>query len=227
MEFQMTDATTVIECLRTGDADSIAAMLKTNQELARSRNPQGVSVICLAVYFGQPRSAALLAASRTDLDIFEASVLGCVEHVQSLITQDAALKDAYSPDGFHPLGYACFFGRRDLFDALVASGADINAPARNPMKVCPLHSAVASPDPDTALYMAKRLIDRGASVNARQQGDFTPLHEAAHRGHAALVDLLLTSGADKGLRNHEGHNAAELARASGHLELAARLDSAS
>jgi len=223
----MTDATAVIEYLWTGDADSLAAMLETYQELARARDAQGVSVICLAVYFGQTRSAELLAASRTDLDIFEASVLGCVERVQFLIAQDAALKDAYSPDGFHPLGYACFFGRRDLFDALIASGAEINAPSRNPMKVCPLHSAVASPDPDTALYMARALIERGATVNARQQGEFTPLHEAAHRGHPVLVDLLLANGADRGLRNLEGHNAAELARASGRPELAARLDSAS
>lgn len=223
----MPDAATVIECLKTGDADSLAAMLERQPELARSRDPQGVSVICLAVYFGQSGSAERLAAARTDLDIFEASVLGRVDRVQSLIARDPSLKDAYSPDGFHPLGYACFFGQRDLFDALISSGANVNAPSRNPMKVCPLHSAAASPDPDIALYMARALIDRRADVNARQQGDFTPLQEAAHRGHPALVDLLLASGADRDQHNHEGHNAAALARMAGHLGLAARLDSAS
>jgi ankyrin repeat protein len=91
------------------------------------------------------------------------------------------------------------------------------------MQVCPLHSAVATADPDVALHMAQVLIAKGADVNATQQGANTPLHEAAQRGHADLIDLLLAAGADRRLRNDEGDNAVDLACMAGHHHLADKL----
>jgi len=51
--------------------------------------------------------------------------------VRELISSAPELIDAYSPDGFHPLGYACFFDRRELLELLLHAGADLEAPARN------------------------------------------------------------------------------------------------
>jgi uncharacterized protein len=219
----MADLNSLMEALKAGDATAAAAALDASPDLARARDTKGVSVICLAMYMGQRELAALLARGRSDLDLFEASTLGLVDRVQALVSASPGLKDAFSPDGFHPLGYACFFGHRWLFDYLIAAGADVNAPSRNDLQVCPLHSAAATSDPELAVYMAQVLIDKGADVNARQQRGFTPLQEAGQRGHAELIDVLLAAGADKSLRNDEGNNAVGLACMAGYHHLAFKL----
>ncbi len=214
------DATGLIEAIRGGDSNAVRAAVADDPGLARSRDEGGVSVICLSVYFGRDEIARELARMRDDLDVFEASTLGDVDRVRELIASTPGLANAYSPDGFHPLGYACFFGRQRLFDLLLEADTDLDAPARNPMQVRPLHSAVAHSDPDIALALAERLLRGGASPNVAQQNGFTPLHEAALRGHADLVQVLIRHHADASARNSEDQTPGDLARESGHLEVA-------
>ena len=219
----MADAQSLMESIKTGDIAGITSALRAAPELARARDANGVSIICTSVYMGHREIADQLAEGRSDLDIFEASTLGDTRRVTVLVSAQAELKDTFSPDGYHPLGYACFFGHRALFDYLLGVGADVNAPSRNPMQVCPIHSAAATNDPELALYMAQALTDKGADVNALQQGSNTPLHEAGQRGHAELIDALLAAGADKSLRNDEGNNAVGLACMAGYHHLAFKL----
>ncbi len=40
------------------------------------------------------------------------------------------------------------------------------------------------------------LLEEGADVNARSKKQWTPLHVAAHKGNAAIVEALLKAGAD-------------------------------
>jgi len=126
-------------------------------------------------------------------------------------------------DGFGPLGLASFFGREPVVRLLLERGARVDTPSSNGMKVMPLHSAAAS----RSVPIARLLLDRGAPVNARQ-GDgehgFTPLMEAAYNGQLEMVDLLVTRGADRSLRDRDGNRAADHARARSHAALAERLD---
>lgn len=213
------DASGLLEAIRRGDSDAVRSALRDDPALALARDQSGVSAICLAVYLGRDDIARELARTRDDLDVFEASTLGEVGRVRELVASSSELANACSPDGFHPLGYACFFGREPLVELLLDANADLEAPARNAMQVRPLHSAVAHSDPTIALSLAARLLEAGASPNVTQQNGFTPLHEAALRGHAELVRLLLRNHADPSARNSEGCTPADLARQHGHAEV--------
>jgi len=92
------------------------------------------------------------------------------------------------------------------------------------MRVCALHSAVAHRSDAVALALARRLLALGASPNVRQQRGFRPLHEAAQRGHATLVTVLLEHGAERDARNDDGDSAADLARRRAHHAVVRLLD---
>lgn len=66
--------------------------------------------------------------------------------------------------------------------------------------------------------------DRSALVEP--YGELAPVLLAALRGHAGVVEALLEAGADASVTDDDGHGAAELARRSGHAELAAVLAAA-
>jgi uncharacterized protein len=219
----VSDVARFIAAVRGGDLGAVEAALDANPDFARCRDESGVSVVCLATYFGREEIARALARARRDLDIFEASTLGDHDRVRELVSSTPALVDAHSPDGFQPLGYACFFGRREVVDVLLEAGASLESPARNPMQVRPLHSAVAQSDPETALVLARRLLEAGASPNVVQQGGSTPLHESAFRGEVDLVRLLLRHGADPNARDSEGRSPGDLARENGHEAVATLL----
>jgi ankyrin repeat protein len=204
-----------IAAVKRGDAAVVDAALAAAPRLATARDDAGVSVVCLAVYAAQEEVAQRLRGRRSDLDIFEASAVGDARRVAQLLDAHPEQLNAFSPDGFHPLGFACFFGRRELFDLLLSHGADLEAPARNAMQVRPIHSAAAQRDAAVALDLTRRLLAAGASPNVRQQGGFTPLHEAAIRGHAEMLTLLLEHGAELDARTDDGKTALDLAREKG------------
>ena len=180
----------------------------------------GVSALLTAVYRGDADAVAAILAGGPELNIFEASAVGDVDRVRSLVDADPTLARAFAPDGFHPLGLAAFFKHPECVALLIAAGADVSAPSRNGMKVTALHSAIAGQDRTSALA----LIAVGADVNVAQQDAFTALHEAAQNGDREIVDALIAAGADPTAALGDGSRPADLARKHGHAELAAHLE---
>jgi uncharacterized protein len=128
--------------------------------------------------------------------VFEASAAGRAERVRELLDEDPSLANAWADDGFQPLGLASFFGHVEAARLLVERGAEVNSASRNDMKVMPLHSAVATGDPDARYELAKLLLEQGADPNALQQDDYTPLMAAEHHGDVRLRGLLIEHGAE-------------------------------
>ena len=177
------------------------------------------SPILMALYMRQSEEAERLAVGAT-LSIWEAAALGRDERIAELLQEDRTLANAWSPDGFMPVGLAAFFGHPSTARILVEAGADVGAVARNDLKVQPLHAAAAAKEAE----IVRLLLDRGADPNARQQLGYTALMECARGGRDDMVKLLLTHGADPALRTEDGKSASDLAREQGHTALADRLE---
>jgi len=167
-----------------------------------------------ALYHGRTDEVQRLVADAPpdSLSIHEAAAVGVLPRLEQLLAAEPALVNAWSPDGFQPLGLAAFFGRRQAVVLLLARGGEVNTQARHPFHVAALHAALAGPDHD----IARLLVAAGANVNARQQGGVTPLHEAAQNGELELLQLLLEHGADPAAADDQHRTAVDFAREQGH-----------
>jgi ankyrin repeat protein len=181
--------------------------------------PDPGSAILTAMYHNKRDEAQRLAAEAAALTVWEAAALGADDRLKTLLERDASLANAFAPDGHTPAGLAAFFAPASTTRLLLDRGAAVSTPARNDMKVQPLHAAVAARNAGAVAL----LLERGADPNARQQLGYTPLMGAANAGRDDMVDLLLDRRADPAMVNDDGKTAADIARDHGHVALAERL----
>ena len=210
MEQQLFDA------IKAGDVDDVKRLIQENPALKQARDGSGASAILVATYNMKPDVVDALISLGAPIDIFEASVLGKVDRIQEILKAAPARVSEHAPDGFTPVALAAFFGQPLAVNALIAAGADVNAAAKNPLKVQALHAAVAG----RKLEVVKAVLDAGADPNAQQQAGFRPMHEAGTNANRALAELLLAHGADPALTNDDGKSAIDFARDKGHAEFA-------
>jgi ankyrin repeat protein len=219
---EMPTATDLFDAIDGDDAERLDQILAESPSLAASRDEEGVSAVLHSLYHGRPYLAVSIAAALPQLDIFEAAALGRADRVRELVAADPGLARAESPDGFTALHLPAFFGgpgTAEAARALIAAGADVSARSNNSFWVLPLHSAASGGHAE----IVELLLEAGAEPDPRQRHGWTPLQAAAQNGNARSLEALLAAGADPELRNDDGQSAADLARAAGYDELAARL----
>ena len=216
----MTDLKFFQESVKKGDLPAVKAAVAEDPLLADTANEAGQTAYLLAKYYRQEETAAFLLQFRPDLDFFEACVAGQTDKVMGEIRENGKLLQAHNTDGWTPLHLAAFFGQRELAQALLDAGAQVDARSTNAMKNTPLHAAVAGGKTD----LVQLLLQCGADVNARQEGGWTALHGAAQAGNRPMVELLIAHGADLQARATNNQSALDLAMLKGHSEIAALLD---
>lgn len=110
-------------------------------------------------------------------------------------------------------------------EQLLVLGADPNRKAIDGFPA--LYSAVVDGREDR-LERLSLLLAHGADPNQRGINDFTALHAAAQAGDVAMVELLLSAGADPTLRTRidDLELPATTAAEAGHADLATRLERA-
>jgi len=210
MEQQLFDA------IKGGRVDDVRQLIEQTPSLKEARDASGASPVLVAAYNMKPDVVNALLQLGAPVDIFEASVLGKVDRIQEILKTSPARVTEHAPDGFTPVALAAFFGQPAAVKVLIAAGADVNAAAKNPLKVAALHAAVAG----GKLEIVKTVLDAGADANAQQQAGFRPIHEAGVKANRGLAELLLAHGADPSLPNDAGVTAIDLAREKGHAEFA-------
>jgi len=210
----MEDPEAFFTAIKNGDLIGVEKLLRNSPTLTASHTNEGISPILLAMYYGEPEIARVIASKSAPINIFEAAAIGNIDRLAKLIQTDATQVNAYANDGFQPLGLAAFFGNLSVVELLLIQGAEVNSASKNDLRVTPLHSAVASQH----VEIARALLEQGANPNLRQAGDFTPLHGAAQNGQPAMIELLLEYGADLNAKSSEGQTPLAIAQEKEHTE---------
>jgi uncharacterized protein len=211
----MSAAQEIFDVVRAGDTVRLKALLAAEPGLVNTRNERGHSPVLIAQYHHKKEAVAVLLAAGPDLDLFDAASVGDTKRVAALLDRDPSQINAYSSDGFYPLGLAAFFGQPETVKLLLSRGAALTQVARNPMRVQPLNAAVAG----RSMEVVRLLVEAGAPIDPQQQEGWTPLHGAVHQGNIEMTKYLLAHGADPKLPNEKGKNALGLAADEGNLEI--------
>lgn len=95
---------------------------------------------------------------------------------------------------------ACSHSNKETIGQLIKAGADVNK-ASGINHWTPLFMATWANRPDIMLL----LIDHGANVNSRSEGDTTPLHWAASCNLPAAAEVLIKHGANLESRRFSSH----------------------
>lgn len=206
----------LFDAIKAGNVDELKRIAHADPAMLKARDASGASAILTAAYNMKPDVVNALIELGAPVDLFEAAVLGKVDRIEEILKASPSRASDYSPDGFSAVALAAFFGQPAAVKALIAAGADVNAAAKNPLKVAAIHAAVAGRNMD----VIKAVLAAGADVNAAQQQGFRPIHEAGNNANRTLAELLLVHGADPSLKSDDGKSAIDLARDKGHAEFA-------
>ena len=212
----MTTSEHFLEAIKEGSLKTVYELLEKQPDLLNAKDEKGVSALLWASYRGHGEITDLLVRKGVNLNIFEAATLGSTEKVQRYLEGDPSLALEFSADGFTALGLASFFGHVEIATLLLKAGADPGLASKNPMRVTPLHSAVANRDAEKALKLTHLLLVNDAKVNVSQEGGWTPLPQAAAHGRLEILRALLNKGADRGARSDDGLLPVDMALKSGH-----------
>lgn len=243
----------LISAIRDGDAAKVKSLLDKEEKPDQTSAYYDDSLFSRLA--GGGREQARLAA-RPALSL--ALLLGHKDIAKMLLDRgaDPDLRGAnyrnFGQDSCEtPLILAVKNGDRDMIDALLAKGADINRadcqwgnpplgytrdmaiaalllekgadPNRGGNYMSPLRTALANRDKE----MLTLLLERGADPNRASPGmqNETLLHHVARENYdGSYVSLLLAHGADTGLRNAEGLTAYDIAVGKGRKDIVTLLE---
>ncbi|MBI3286826.1 MAG: ankyrin repeat domain-containing protein [Chloroflexi bacterium] len=158
-------------------------------------------------------------------EFLEAVRAGDLAQVKALLEASPSLANAKSESGLSPILVALYFGHHQVAALSASRKADLDIHEASSLGEIERVKYLVEGDPSLAssysvdgytplalaAYLGQKetvqfLISKGADVNAiaKNESRFTALTGAVSSGHRAIVELLLTGGADPNHRYEEG-----------------------
>lgn len=184
-------ASAAVVCAAPDPVSFFRAVSIDNAGAVRDMLADGINPNLISTLHDEP---ALVLAARDDAD----------KVFQVLLDTPGINLETPASNGNTALMMAAYKHKQALVLALLAKGAKVNQAGWTA-----LHYAASAGD----LPIMKILFDRAAVVDARAPTNITPLMFAAREGQEEAVKLLLSWGADPGLKSDHGWTAIQFAQA--------------
>lgn len=219
MQQVVADCRRLETAVNENDMPAIQQITTAMPTLANALGQNGLSLLMNAIYQRQTAVVEALRTAGAELDVFAAAALGDLPQLQALAEAWSGYLNLFAKDGFTPLQLACYFNQEAAALWLIEQDADVHAVAKNKMQIMPLHATATHGN----LAILRALLQKGANVNAEQEGGYTAVHQAAHLNNVPMAKLLLEYGANPHQPDVKGQTALQLARAEGNDAAAAVL----
>ncbi len=150
---------------------------------------------------------------------------GDLDAIRALLGGPEGFPDVSAGDAFGScLAYAVYHGPASLVSTMLELGADPNVDDGDgyPPLIAALTGGSAQAD---VRDLVELLLAHGADVDRRGVNGYAPLHVAAEQGDLAMVDLLMSHGADPNVITNvdDMETPVEVASAAGHVDVVERL----
>ncbi|KAK1769902.1 ankyrin repeat-containing domain protein [Phialemonium atrogriseum] len=202
---------------REGKVMTVESLLNADPKLARLQDDDGRLPIHWAASSNQPEIVSLLVQQKGfDPDIQDESgwtplmIAGSVkdgEKIVDLLLSKGADVNQTNNSGQTVLHFVASKNNMDVARKLFEQKPPVSARVRDKRGQYPLHRAAAV----GSVPMISLLIKNRSPLNATDSTGYTALHHAVAEGHGDAALALLQAGADKDLRDMEGHLALDLA----------------
>lgn len=164
----------------------------------------------------QPAAAVSTEAPKSPATkLIAAAKKGDLEGVKKQLAKKSVSVDMTTDelDAYTALGWACYFGHKDVAELLIEKGATIDV--QNHSGYTPLMAAAQTGHNKLVRF----LLEKGANPNLATSSGDTALIYASMFGNAETVQALLDKGADRKATNHLGDTAETLATALGRRDI--------
>ena len=202
------------------EVETIQQITAAHPSLANANGQNGLSLLMNGIYQQKTAVVDALLAAGAEPNVFAAAALGDLSRLQAIAERWASTLHTFASDGFTPLQLACYFNQEAAALWLIEQEADVNATAKNKMHIAPIHAAATHGN----VTILRALLEKGADVNATQEGGYTAVHQAAHRNNVPMAKLLLEFGANPHQPDAKGQTAMQLAQAEGNADVTAVLE---
>lgn len=149
-----------------------------------------------------------------ELELRDAAKICDLGKLDSILGTNPGLVNAMDGGGVTPIKNAARYGCLDVFNSLVAKGANINIKDSN--GVTPLIAAAANGRKE----IAELLLAKGVNINSKSKEGLNPLHYALYSDQKEMAEMLIGKGCDIKAKNVQAVTPLHVAALKGYKEIA-------